>query len=200
MGGLPELRFDRAGFLLLEQLAQLAVWALIGWQSRLPELWLTGREVCLGVSAFPLISICNIAIYISCTVATSASSSNSSSSAKWGDLLLKSSIPLADQKGLGFMEMVRLIQNMCKMILFCTSKVERHPFDAVSFWLGPFTGSWGFPSHSGSSCCSLCRDWEKEGSDSPPFTCRHSSFMDTCWGCIFTPEKLFYTTQLCNSS
>lgn len=160
----------------------MTAWALIGWQRRLPG------SLCISIKKH--LQYCHLHL-LSCNFCFLLSN-------VWD--LLQKSIPLVDQKGLGFMETVRLIQNMCKMIPFCTSRIERHPLDTVSFWLRPSTGSWGFPSHSGSSCCSLCRDWKKKGADTLPFSSPDFSFTDTCWGSIFTPEKLFYTTQLCNSS
>lgn len=160
----------------------MTAWALIGWQRRLPGSLCISIKKHLQYCHLHLLS-CNFCFLLLSNV--------------WD--LLQKSIPLVDQKGLGFMETVRLIQNMCKMIPFCTSRIERHPLDTVSFWLRPSIGSWGFPSHSGSSCCSLCRDWKKKGADTLPLISPDSSFTDTCWGSIFTPEKL-YTTQLCNSS
>lgn len=176
-----------ASCLSSDWLSEKTAWALIGWQQKLPG------SLCISISKHlqycPLLHLlypCRFCfLFLLSKVRWSAAEVYYST--------YRSKEPWLNGDGEAHTEYV---QNDS----FCTSKVERHPFDAVSFWLGLSPGSWGFSSHSGSSRCSLCRDWKTEGANSPPYPSPHSSFMDTCWGCIFTPEKLFYATQLCDSS
>lgn len=177
----------------------------IGWHSWRAELWLASRrppELGLAGEWPPQLWLasrgrCRSLGRAGPCLGRPRASPASSSPWPCGNPQQKSSPP-SESKGLGFMETVRLIQNMCKMIF--TSKVERHPFGAGSFWLGPSTRSWGSPWCSGGSCRSLCRDWKKEGAGSPPLLLLLTLPSWTRAGVISAPEKLSYTTQLCDSS
>lgn len=156
-------------------LAGKTAWALIGWQSKLPGSFHVSINKHLQYCHLHLVNPCSICFLLLGKVQGSAAEVFCSTCRSKG--------PWLYGDGEAHTEYV---QNDS---FFVQAKLKDTRLMQCPFCLGPSTGSWGLPSHSGSSLCFLCRDWKKEEVDPPPSP--HSSFRDTCWGCIFTPEKLF---------
>lgn len=158
--------------------------ALIGWQEWLPELRLVGRDRLpgsLGRDGQRRHLPCGRPV---------ASASSFPGRCRNPEQKSSSSPPASE--GLGFMETVRLIQNMCKMI-FLQAKSKDSPFGCGR--------EAEVPLHAREAAVVPCAGTEKKRE----LALLLLFFLLTLpsWtraGVLSAPEKLSYTTQLCDSS
>lgn len=193
-GQVASALLDRACYLLSDWLAQLAVWALIGWQTWLPELWLVGRDHCLGVSAFSVNKpSCSVAICLSCPLRLlllpPPQQGTGIHRRRSPSFYSKSKGPWLYGDGEAHTEYVQndFYKQSWKTPVWCRVLLARAIHRKLRF-------SFAFRKQPSFLVQRLrtSRSWLSSTTS--------SSSSWTHAGVVFAPEKLSYTTQLCGSS
>lgn len=191
MGGLPELRFGRAGFLLFEQLAQQPAWALIGWQEDcLSSDWLAEKTAWESLHFYQQASAIlppASPVPLQLLLPFPQQSAGIHSRSLLFHLQIKRALALWRRWGsyrICAKWFFFLYKQSWKTPVWCSVLLTRAIHRKLRF-------SFIFRKQP----LFLVQGLKGGGCSLSSF-----SFMDTCWGCIFTLEKLFYTTQLCDSS